>query len=195
MAHEGITVLEEWFRWAEEWSMLLRIYGGWRGNLPFWKSAVAWDGLPSPCAICWSWPLCRIRDLWLQNGFPEATFRTGPQQFQFHPREYPQYRIQPRRGNPCRPISSFPFDDGSVDLVLPPPCSPICFRKEWNDTFRNRRVFFGRAGAACSVGSSSIITGRGSSGLRDLGARTLISKCLRQYGDLFAAADPKTWNI
>lgn len=27
MRTEGIDVLEEWFRWAEEWSMLLRIYG------------------------------------------------------------------------------------------------------------------------------------------------------------------------
>jgi SAM-dependent methyltransferase len=28
MRQEGIDVLEEWFRWAEEWSMLLRVYGG-----------------------------------------------------------------------------------------------------------------------------------------------------------------------
>lgn len=27
MGEEGISVLEEWFRWAEEWSMLLRVYG------------------------------------------------------------------------------------------------------------------------------------------------------------------------
>src|SRR3954451_11469379 len=27
MATEGITVLEEWFRWGEEWSMILRMYG------------------------------------------------------------------------------------------------------------------------------------------------------------------------
>lgn len=27
MRKEGIDVLEEWFRWAEEWNMLLRIYG------------------------------------------------------------------------------------------------------------------------------------------------------------------------
>ena len=27
MRQEGITVLEDWFRWAEEWSMLLRAYG------------------------------------------------------------------------------------------------------------------------------------------------------------------------
>jgi SAM-dependent methyltransferase len=27
MQQEGIDVLEEWFRWGEEWSMLLRIYG------------------------------------------------------------------------------------------------------------------------------------------------------------------------
>jgi hypothetical protein len=27
MRGEGIDVLEEWFRWGEEWSMLLRIYG------------------------------------------------------------------------------------------------------------------------------------------------------------------------
>jgi SAM-dependent methyltransferase len=27
MRSEGIAVLEEWFRWAEEWSMLLRVYG------------------------------------------------------------------------------------------------------------------------------------------------------------------------
>jgi SAM-dependent methyltransferase len=28
MGQEGIVVLEDWFRWAEEWSMLLRMYGG-----------------------------------------------------------------------------------------------------------------------------------------------------------------------
>src|SRR5262249_27011875 len=28
MPQEGIDVFEEWFRWGEEWSMLLRIYGG-----------------------------------------------------------------------------------------------------------------------------------------------------------------------
>ncbi|MEO6447213.1 MAG: class I SAM-dependent methyltransferase [Gemmatimonadaceae bacterium] len=27
MREEGITILEEWFRWGEEWSMLLRTYG------------------------------------------------------------------------------------------------------------------------------------------------------------------------
>jgi SAM-dependent methyltransferase len=27
MEREGITTLEEWFRWAEEWAMLLRVYG------------------------------------------------------------------------------------------------------------------------------------------------------------------------
>jgi SAM-dependent methyltransferase len=27
MQEEGIETLEEWFRWAEEWSMILRIYG------------------------------------------------------------------------------------------------------------------------------------------------------------------------
>jgi len=28
MRTEGIDVMEEWFRWGEEWSMLLRFYGG-----------------------------------------------------------------------------------------------------------------------------------------------------------------------
>ena len=28
MRREGIDVLEEWFRWAEEWSAILRIFGG-----------------------------------------------------------------------------------------------------------------------------------------------------------------------
>jgi SAM-dependent methyltransferase len=32
MRQEGIGVLEEWFRWAEEWSMLLHIYGGINEN-------------------------------------------------------------------------------------------------------------------------------------------------------------------
>jgi SAM-dependent methyltransferase len=32
MRTEGIDVLEEWFRWAEEWSMLLRVYGRLRRN-------------------------------------------------------------------------------------------------------------------------------------------------------------------
>ena len=30
MREEGVSTLEEWFRWAEEWAMLLRIYGGAR---------------------------------------------------------------------------------------------------------------------------------------------------------------------
>jgi SAM-dependent methyltransferase len=32
MRTEGIDVLEEWFRWAEEWSMLLRVYGRLRSD-------------------------------------------------------------------------------------------------------------------------------------------------------------------
>jgi SAM-dependent methyltransferase len=32
MRTEGIDVLEEWFRWAEEWSCVLRIYGGLRSH-------------------------------------------------------------------------------------------------------------------------------------------------------------------
>jgi SAM-dependent methyltransferase len=32
MRTEGIDVLEDWFRWAEEWSWLLRIYGGLRSD-------------------------------------------------------------------------------------------------------------------------------------------------------------------
>lgn len=29
---EAVPVLEEWFRWAEEWSMILRVYGGLRSD-------------------------------------------------------------------------------------------------------------------------------------------------------------------
>jgi SAM-dependent methyltransferase len=32
MREEGVSTLEEWFRWAEEWSMLLRVYGGINKN-------------------------------------------------------------------------------------------------------------------------------------------------------------------
>ena len=32
MRTEGIDVLEEWFRWGEEWSVLLRTSGGLRGR-------------------------------------------------------------------------------------------------------------------------------------------------------------------
>jgi hypothetical protein len=28
MRQEGVVVLEDWFRWAEEWSMVLRMFGG-----------------------------------------------------------------------------------------------------------------------------------------------------------------------
>ena len=28
MRQEGVEVLEDWFAWASEWSMLLRVYGG-----------------------------------------------------------------------------------------------------------------------------------------------------------------------
>lgn len=32
MKTEGVNTLEEWYRWAEEWSMFLRIYGGMAGD-------------------------------------------------------------------------------------------------------------------------------------------------------------------
>lgn len=32
MAREGILVIEDWLRWAEEWAMLLRVYGGLARN-------------------------------------------------------------------------------------------------------------------------------------------------------------------
>jgi SAM-dependent methyltransferase len=32
MRTEGIDVLEDWFRWGEEWSCILRIYGGLRSD-------------------------------------------------------------------------------------------------------------------------------------------------------------------
>ena len=118
MRDEGIDVLEEWFRWAEEWSMLLRVYG-----------AIARDGavLEIGCGLGRiAFPLRYIlRDEGSYTGFDivpkkidflTRTFTAAHPNFQFRLADVHNTFYNP--GGRLRTEEyRFPLADASVDLV------------------------------------------------------------------------------
>jgi SAM-dependent methyltransferase len=117
MLTEGINVIEEWFRWAEEWSVLLRVYGGLQqdsrvleigcglGRIAFPLRYVLTEGSYSGFDICGY----KIK-------FLKETFELAHPNFSFahadiHNTEYNPKGVLPASGY------SFPYADGSFDLV------------------------------------------------------------------------------
>jgi SAM-dependent methyltransferase len=118
MRQEGIDVLEEWFRWGEEWSVLLRCYG-----LLTRKAAVLEIG----CGLGrTAFPLRYIvRPPGSYDGFEICRYKVEFLERTFHPR-YPQFRfiwadIHNTYYNPGGQILSteyhFPYADASFDLI------------------------------------------------------------------------------
>ena len=119
MAEEGIPVLEEWFRWGEEWSMLLRIYGklGRRsrvleigcgqGRIAFpLRYILSKDGRYTGFDI----DRRKLDFLW-------STFQSAHPNFQFELADLRNSFYNP--GGIQSPTEyRFPVDDGSQDLVF-----------------------------------------------------------------------------
>jgi SAM-dependent methyltransferase len=118
MRQEGIDVLEEWFRWAEEWSMLLRVYGGITKNSALLEIGCGLGRTAFPLRYILSsdgsydgFEICHDKIKFLQTTFHKA---------------YPNFRfiwanIHNTFYNPKGQISAgdyrFPYPENSFDIV------------------------------------------------------------------------------
>lgn len=118
MRQEGIDVLEDWFRWAEEWSVLLRVYGCLTrtssvleigcglGRIAFPLRYVLLEGSYD------GFEICKYKVDFLQRTFEEkyANFR------------FVWANVRNTYYNPAGTIApqdyTFPYDNDSFDLVF-----------------------------------------------------------------------------
>lgn len=119
MRTEGIDVLEEWFRWAEEWSMLLRVHG------PLARDAAV---LEIGCGL--GRVAFALRYLLSEHGryegFDIVRDKIDFLKAEFEPR-HPNFRftwadVQNTYYNPGGEVAGeqyrFPYDDESFDIVF-----------------------------------------------------------------------------
>jgi SAM-dependent methyltransferase len=118
MRDEGITVLEEWFRWAEEWSVFLRVYG--RATA---ESAVVEIGCGTGRI---AFPLRYVLSRGTYDGFDiraepieflRRTFQAAHPNFRFHWADVHNTFYNPR-GRLATPEHRIPVADASTDLVF-----------------------------------------------------------------------------
>ena len=115
---EGVDTLEEWFRWAEEWSMLLRIYGQIRRDSDVLEIGCGLGRVAFPLRYVLSqhgtyhgFEICRDKVEFLQQNFS-----TAYPNFHFHHED-----IHNTFYNPIGMIRPehyrFPYEDASFDLI------------------------------------------------------------------------------
>lgn len=119
MRSEGIQCLEEWYRWAEEWSMLLRVYGGINQDSRVLEIGCGLGRIAFP-----------LRYILLSNGsydgFEICKFKVKFLEKKFN-QTYPKFRfvwtnIHNTYYNPEGEIDAksyhFPYEDSSLDIVF-----------------------------------------------------------------------------
>ena len=118
MATEGVNTLEEWYRWAEEWSMFLRIYGGMARNTKvleigcgLGRIAFSLRYILNAGGAYEGFEICRFK-----IDFLESTFHKAHPNFRFIWADIHNtfYNKEGRlRGSEYR----FPYEDQSFDIV------------------------------------------------------------------------------
>jgi SAM-dependent methyltransferase len=118
MNQEGIQKLEEWFRWAEEWSMLLRIYGGITRESHVLEIGCGFGRIAFPLRYV-------LNSEGSYDGFDICRTKIEFLNREFHS-QYPHFKFQWANVkntyyNPSGQISSenynFPYPDNAFDLV------------------------------------------------------------------------------
>jgi UDP-glucose 4-epimerase len=118
MRREGIDVLEEWFRWAEEWSMLLRVYGGIRRESAVLEIGCGLGRIAFPLRYV-------LTSAGTYNGFDISREKIAFLDRAFH-RAHPHFRfawadIHNTHYNPHGQIRAvdyrFPYPNGTFDVV------------------------------------------------------------------------------
>jgi SAM-dependent methyltransferase len=119
MRTEGIEVLEEWFRWAEEWSMLLRVYGGITRTSAVLEIGCGQGRIAFPLRYLLSaegsydgFDIDRKKIAFLQETFQRAHSNFRFQHVDVHNSFYNPSGLL--RGDAFR----FPYADGAFDLVF-----------------------------------------------------------------------------
>jgi SAM-dependent methyltransferase len=118
MRQEGIDVLEEWFRWGEEWSMLLRVYGAIARDSRVMEIGCGLGRVAFPLRYV-------IGSEGRYEGFEIARHKVEWLSDTFH-RAYPHFcftwaNVRNTYYNPAGAVAAneyrFPYDDASFDLA------------------------------------------------------------------------------
>lgn len=118
MAREGVETLEEWFRWAEEWSLILRRYGGVTSNSAVLEIGCGLGRTAFPLRYVLSaegsyrgFDICRYKIAFLKRGFERRYPNFRFQWVDVHNTHYnPRGRLRPSEFR-------FPYPDESFDVV------------------------------------------------------------------------------
>ena len=118
MRTEGIDVLEEWFRWGEEWSVLLRAFGGLRATSDVLEIGCGLGRIAFPLRYVLRNGTYRGFDISSQKiDFLKTNFTTAYPNFQF---EYAD--VKNTEYNPAGTLVAtnflFPYPDTAFDVVF-----------------------------------------------------------------------------
>lgn len=118
MRTEGIEVLEEWFRWGEEWSMLLRVFGRIRQDSAVLEIGCGLGRVAFPLRYVLSeagtydgFDICRYKIEFLER------FHAAHSNFRFRWADVHNTHYNPE-GTTRSVDFRFPYADGSFDLAF-----------------------------------------------------------------------------
>lgn len=121
MRREGIDVLEEWFRWGDEWAVLARVYAGLCGVSRALEIGCGLGRVAFPLRYVLAeggsydgFEISRDKVDWLQH-----TFTPAWPSFRFTWADVHNTHYNPS-GRTAAAEYQFPYEDGSFDLVLAP---------------------------------------------------------------------------
>lgn len=118
MQQEGMTILEEWFRWAEEWSMLLRVYGQITASSSVLEIGCGLGRIAFPLRFLLRQGTYQGFDICADKiQFLQRTFQPAWPSFLFHHADVHNTFYNPRGG--IQPTEyRFPAVDRSFDVVF-----------------------------------------------------------------------------
>lgn len=118
MQTEGVTTLEEWFTWADEWAILLRIYGDVNGKSQILEIGCGLGRIAFPLRYLLTtgtyhgFEICRFKIDFLQKEFTKAFPKFHFKWVDIHNTYYnPQGTLQAQ-------TFQFPYADNQFDLVF-----------------------------------------------------------------------------
>jgi SAM-dependent methyltransferase len=118
MRTEGIEVLEEWFRWGEEWSVLLRAFGGLRSTSDALEIGCGLGRIAFPLRYILRDGTYRGFDISTQKiDFLQRHFTAAYPNFQFEYADVRNTEYNPA-GKQVASSFRFPYPDAQFDVVF-----------------------------------------------------------------------------